>query len=110
MHFYTNVCVWGGKILYRGIENGRRVSDKLDYYPSLFLIDHNSSVYRTIHGQRLKRIQVGDIRATREFVKSHDGIDNSPVYGNQRYEYCWIADQYPDDIEWDISQIGRAHV
>jgi len=34
--FYTNVQVFGNKILYRGIKNGERIQDKLDYAPSFF--------------------------------------------------------------------------
>ena len=38
MKYYTNVEIWGGKILYRGIEDGRRVQSRVDYNPTLFEI------------------------------------------------------------------------
>ena len=36
--FYTNVEVWGGKILYRGVQDGRRVNQRIDYNPTLFVL------------------------------------------------------------------------
>jgi len=36
-NFYTNVQAIGGKILYRGIMDGKRIKQKVDYEPSLYL-------------------------------------------------------------------------
>ena len=37
MNFYTNVTRYGNMILYRGYENGKKVSHKIKYAPTLFV-------------------------------------------------------------------------
>ncbi len=110
MKFYTNVAVWGGKILYRGVENGRRVKHRVDYFPSLFIPTSQESEYKTIYGENVGRIQKGDIKETREFVKRYEEVENFTIYGNRRYEYCFVADEFPDIIEWDVNGIRIANI
>ena len=37
MNFYTNVLQYGGKILIRGIKDGKSFAKKINYQPSLFI-------------------------------------------------------------------------
>ena len=108
--FYTNVEIWGGKILYRGVENGRRVRHKVDYYPSLFVPSKTPTKYTTIHGEYLGKVKPGTIRECRDFVKQYEDVENFKVYGNTRYQYCFIADEFPNSVEWDISLIKVANI
>jgi DNA polymerase elongation subunit (family B) len=108
--FYTNVEVWGGKILYRGIENGKQVRAKADYLPSLFVPSDKPTKYKTIYGEYLGKVNPGTIRECRDFVKQYDGVDNFKIYGMQRYQYCFIADEFPGVIDWDINAIGVANI
>ncbi len=41
--YYTNVCVHGNHILFRGVNNGRRVKSKVKYSPSLFVQSNKQS-------------------------------------------------------------------
>jgi DNA polymerase elongation subunit (family B) len=108
--FYTNVEVWGGKILYRGIQNGKQVMSKVDYHPSLFVPSKDPTKYKTIHGEYLGKVNPGTIRDCRDFVKQYDGVDNFEIYGMQRYQYCFIADEYPGTVNWDMSDISIANI
>ena len=108
--FYTNVEIWGGKILYRGIENGRKVKYKIDYNPSLFIPSSKPTKYKTIYGEYLDKISPGTIKDCRDFVKRYEGVENFKIYGNQRYQYCFIADEFPDVIKWDPSAISIANL
>jgi DNA polymerase elongation subunit (family B) len=110
MKFYTNVEVWGGKILYRGVENGRRIQSKVDYFPTLFVPSDKPTKYKTIHGDYVGSVKPGSIRETRDFVKQYDGVENFKIYGNQRYHYCFIADEHPGTIDWDVSLIKVANI
>lgn len=110
MRHYTNVEVWGGKILYRGIEDGRRVSAKVDYNPTLFVPSKTPSKYTTIHGEYVGPVKPGSIRECREFVKQYEGVESFKVYGNTRYQYCFIADEFPDVIDWNINDIAVANI
>ena len=108
--FYTNVEIWGGKILYRGVENGKRVRHKVDYNPTLFVPSDKPTKYTTIYGEYVGPVKPGTIRDCRDFIKQYDGVNNFKVYGNQRYQYCFIADEFDGTVDWDISQIRIANI
>jgi DNA polymerase elongation subunit (family B) len=108
--FYTNICVSGKFILFRGVENDRRVRRKVEFRPTFFLSSQEKSEYTTLAGEYVKPIQPGTIPECREFLERYESVDNFPVFGNNRYEYAYIADEYPDDILWDVSKILIAYL
>ena len=109
-NFYTNVSVSGRFILLRGVENDKRVRRKVEFRPTFFLSSQEKSEYKTLDGDYVKPIQPGTIPECREFLERYKGVDNFPVFGNNRYEYAYIADEYPDDILWDVSKILIAYL
>ncbi len=108
--FYTNVSVSGRYILLRGVENDRRVRRKVEFRPTFFLSSQEKSEYKTLAGENVKPIQPGTIPECREFLERYESVDNFPIFGNNRYEYAYIADEYPDDILWDVSKILIAYL
>jgi DNA polymerase elongation subunit (family B) len=110
MKFYTNVEVWGGRILYRGVEEGRRVRHKVEYHPSLFVPSQTPTKYKTIHGEYVGKVKPGNIRDARDFVSQYDNVENFKVYGNTRYQYCFIADEFKGVVDWDMSLIKVANI
>jgi ABC-2 type transport system permease protein len=108
--FYTNVQVYGSKILYRGIDNGRKVRLKIDYYPTLYVPSQKPTEFTTIHGEYVAEVKPGTIRECRDFVKQYDGVQGFKIHGNQKYEYAFIADTYPDVMEWDIDHINVCNI
>lgn len=108
--FYTNVEVWGGKILYRGVEDGRRVQRKVDYNPTLFVPSKTPTKYKTIHGQYVGPIKQGSIRDARGFVDQYKDVESFEIFGNTRYQYCFIADEFPNQIDWNINDINVANI
>jgi DNA polymerase elongation subunit (family B) len=110
MRFYTNVQVWGGKILYRGVDNNKKVYTKIDYNPTLFLPSKTPTNFKTIYGEYVGPIKPGNIRDCREFVKKYEGVDGFTIYGNQRYEYTFISEQHPHDVVWDPENINVTNI
>lgn len=110
--YYTNVQVWGSKLLWRGKEDGKSVQRKLDYFPSLFVRSNTKEDYRGIHGEYLKEIKPGDIRDAKDFIKKYEAVENFPIYGNTRFEYNYISDQHPYDshIDWNAEDIAVANI
>ena len=108
--FYTNVQVYGSRILYRGINNGRPERQRLDYNPTLFVSSNKPSKHTTIHGEYVSKVNPGNIRDCRDFIKMYEGVDGFKIYGNQRYEYSYISDNFKDDVDWDISLINVANI
>jgi DNA polymerase elongation subunit (family B) len=108
--FYTNISVSGKYILYRGVENDKRVRRKIEFRPTFYLIANEKTDYKTLSGEFVKSIEPGTIPECREFLERYESVDNFPVFGNNRYEYAFIADRYPDDILWDINKVTIAYL
>jgi len=108
--FYTNVQVYGSKILYRGVDNGRKVCLKVDYHPTLFVSSPKPTKFTTVTGEYVSEINPGTIRDCRDFVKQYEDVNNFKIYGMQRYEYCFISDRFPEDIEWDKNLINICNI
>jgi len=109
--FYTSVCVYGKNVLYRGYENGKQITDRVEYHPTLFVPStSDTSIHRSLDGHRLEPVQPGTIHDCREFVEKYKHINGFRIFGNTDYIYPFIADKFPDEIEYDMSQIGVANI
>ena len=106
--FYTNVQNIGGYILYRGIENGKCIKERVEYSPSLYLPARklSKSVFHSLNGDLLDQKIFGTIKEAKEFVKQFEGLPGAPViYGQTRYEYAYIADNYKGMVDYDMDKI-----
>jgi DNA polymerase elongation subunit (family B) len=108
--FYTNVQSLGGKILYRGVKDGKRIKLKIDYEPQLYLPARNGKgTHKSLDGLDLVPKRFDDIREAREYVKQYDGLPGAPkIYGNTRFEYAFIAEQHPDMVDWEQDKVSVA--
>ena len=104
MNFYKNVIEHRGKLLVRGIHDGKEYKERLDFSPTLYATSQEDSKFKTLQGQPLKPIQFPSIAKAREFKRSYD-TGNSPLYGMDRYQYQYIANEYPEDMVFDKEQI-----
>jgi len=104
-NFYTYVGVASSKIFVRGIENGIRFSRKVDYSPTLFSPSNKPTEYTTIHGKFMSPIKHGSISDARQYIDLYSEVSGFEIYGNQRFEYAYISDNYKDEIDWDIKLI-----
>ena len=104
--YYTNITVYGPHILYRGVKNGRRIKEKINYAPTLFLPAKKKTDYKTLFGEYLEPMQFANIREARDFVKRYESVENFKVYGNDRYAYAFIADTHKGLIDWNIEELS----
>ena len=106
MNFYTNVQSLGNNILYRGVVDGKRVNQRIEYSPSMYLVSKKPTEFKSLDGEYLSRKQFDDIRDAREYLKSFDKVHGvSKIYGNNRFEYAFIADQHSEMVDWDQEKI-----
>ena len=108
--YYTNVCVHGNNILFRGVNNGKRVKSKVKYSPTLFLKSNKPSKWNSLFNEPLEPMTFDTIRETRDFVKRYEDVSNFQIFGNTRYEYAFIADTFRGNIDWDISHLSIAFI
>ena len=104
MNFYKNVIEYRGKLLVRGIHEGKEFKEKIDYSPTLYAMTQEQTNHKTLNGQYLKPITFKSISKAREFKRSYN-TDNSPLYGMDRYQYQYIANEYPEDMVFDKDAI-----
>lgn len=105
MNFYTNVSVHSGKILFRGVMDGKKVMRRLDYKPALFVPSINGE-YKTIKGQVCQKLEMESIPAARKFVSDY----GTTVYGMRRYEYSFINQHFPEEIQPEYKDILVARI
>jgi DNA polymerase elongation subunit (family B) len=108
MKYYTNIAVQGNNVLYRGIKNGKRIQDRIEYSPVLYLPTKKQTEFKTLFNEPLEAKKFETIREAKDFVKRYEEVENFKIYGNDRYEYAFIADHHKGSIEWDINDISIA--
>lgn len=106
--FYTNVQCFGNNILYRGIENGKRIKEKLQYQPTLYEVVRKETPFKTLNGEYLHEFKFNSIREARDYLKQNEGVTNKKIYGNTRFEYNYISEQHPNEVDWDQSYLQIA--
>ena len=104
MNFYKNVIEYRGKLLVRGIHDGKEYKEKIDYSPTLYAITQQQTDFQTLHGQYVKPIQFGNISKARDFRRNYN-TDNAPIFGMDRYQYQYISDNFPDTIKYSKDHI-----
>jgi len=103
--FYTNVQSVAGHILYRGVLDGKRVKQKIEYSPSLYIQANKKTEYRSLDGELLQRKLFGTIYEAKDYLDKFKDISNARIFGNTRWEYAYIAEHHPDMVEWDQDKI-----
>lgn len=104
-HFYTNVAVSRNKVLVRSIKDGRRLTHEVAYRPYLFVPTDKASSYRTIHGQKVAKLDFESVYAMNEYIKQYKDVENFEYYGMTSPVYTFISDNSKGEIAYDASQI-----
>ena len=104
MKFYTNILQWGNSLLLREVVNGERVCRKVRYSPTLYAPVNSPTEWKTLKGQYVTPVQHNTIKEAKEWVENYK---NQPelVHGSTMYSYNYIADEYPNRINYDVEQI-----
>ena len=109
MSFYTNVQCFGNNILYRGIIDGKRVKQKIEYSPSLYIPSKKVTNFTSLEGEYLDQKIFGTTREARDYIKQFDGVSNGhKIYGQTRFEYAFIADQHHGMVDYDQEKVLTA--
>ena len=104
MNFYKNVIEHRGNLLVRGIHDGKEFKEKINFKPTLFSITQGDSEHKNLQGQNLKPITFNSISKARDFKRNYQN-SSSPLYGNERYHFQYIAKEYPGEIQYDKNLI-----
>ena len=101
----------GKYILYRGIdENGNRISRQEEFHPTMYVPTNDKTDWTTLDGYYVEEVKPGNIPETRDFVKQYKDVKGFDIYGNTDYVCQYIAENFTEDVEPDISKIVVANI
>jgi len=105
--FYTSVERFGNNILWRGYENGKRFSYRVPFAPTFYLhTPKKGGEFRSLIGNKQLHAQkFGDMRDAKEFVETYKDVGNMQIFGTTNYTTQFIQEQYPGEIDFDVSQL-----
>lgn len=102
--FYTSAIIRGDNILYRGYKDGKRTSARIPFRPKIYLLSQNRDAeWKTLDGRAVEEFYAGTIRETKEFIETHSDISNFEVFGNTDFQYQYLAEEFPNDVDYDPS-------
>lgn len=112
MAFYTNVTKYGNSIEYRGYDdNGRRVNQKFQFKPTLFLHSDSSTPdtpYQNMHGEPLVPFVYDSMKTAQQCLNIYGNAANSIIYGSSKFTTQLIQELFPNEITYDpeVIRIG----
>ena len=104
MRFYTNITQWGNNLLLREIVDGKRINRKVKYSPTLYARVLKETEYKTLEGKFVTPIKHDTIKDAKAWI---EGYKDQPhlIYGNTQFAYNYIADEYPNEVSWNIDEV-----
>jgi DNA polymerase elongation subunit (family B) len=108
--FYTHFTRHGNKILERGYENGRKYTRKVDYQPTLYVPSKTPAEYTTLDGKYVSPLTMESMREASDFIKRYEGVQSFDVYGSTNFPYIYINEAYPNQVDYDPSQLVIANI
>ena len=78
MKFYTNIQLIGNQFLIRGYENGKHITHREEWKPTLFVPSKRKTKYKTLEGESVEPIE--NLRKLyQEKIDGRDKGNQSPV-------------------------------
>lgn len=108
--FYTSVHRLGNNILYRGYADGVRVKRKIPFKPTLYVRSpaKTKTEFTALDGTPVAPVKLASMREAKEFTEKYEDVENFTIYGNTNYVAQYIAEEFPNDIQFDRSLV-RVH-
>ena len=98
--FYTSVIRYGNNILYRGYRNGKKIKQRIPFKPTLFYSQTNDGDWTALDGSTVAPVQFDSMSEATDFTKRYDNVSNFKIYGNTNYVAQFVAEKFPDQIEF----------
>jgi len=106
MKFYTNVSRYGNMLLYRGYENGKRVTQKIKYGPKLYVSTNRPTSWKALDGTPVGEVRFESMREAKDWIGQNKDVAGRDIFGNTRYISTFINDEFPGQIEFNRNLIN----
>lgn len=110
--FYTHVSRHRNDILYRGVENGQKVSERIPFKPTLYTTGGaRQGGFKTLYGEPCTEMRFDSMRDAADFTHRYKNVPNFKIFGNTNYVSQFISQKFPwDEIKFDISLIDIMYI
>ena len=108
--FYTSVGRYGNNILYRGYNNGKQISKRVAFEPTLWVPDSNESTHHTMRGEPVKPLKFDSMKEATDFTKTYKDVGGFNVYGTTNYIDQYISSNFPVVVPFDREVINVATI
>ena len=107
--FYTNVERFMNDLYVRGYENGRPFARKVRFKPTLYVRARDNSTHKSLIGDvQLGATRFDSMSEARDFLSQYQDVHGFDIFGTQNYVAQHIQEEYPGNIQFDISKINIA--
>ena len=110
MRFYTSVNSVNNLMFVKGFDNGKRFMEKVPYQPAMFMKCNagEKTKYKDIYGTPLKKITFQGLQEAKD--KCFQKTTRDDYYGMANFEYSFISDEWPDEIQFDPSVVKKLYL
>jgi DNA polymerase elongation subunit (family B) len=112
LRFYTDISISGNNILVRGVEDGKKIKERIAYKPKLYVHSSDqSSKLKTINGTPVDPLYFNSIFAAKDFIEDSKKVENRlALYGMNTWIYPFIYETYPGEIKFDLNLISIVYI
>ena len=112
MNFYTSVNRYGNNILYRGIEDGKKVAKKIPYMPTLYVNTTHETGWYNLQGDPVLPKSFDTMRDASNYMKTYGEVDGMTIYGTTNYITQFIADRFTPEkeLKFDQKQVNITYI
>ena len=109
--FYTSVVRYGNKLLYRGYDDkGLATKERIPFKPTLFMSGESDEGWTTLDGLPMQPVVFDSMADAKDFNKRYENVSNFNIAGNTNYSAQFIAEEWPERIDYDRSLIKTANI
>ena len=108
--FYTSVEPYGNTILHRGVEDGKRFSERVSFRPTLYVPSNKKTKFVTLDNKYAEEIEFDSVRDSREFINNYSGTTGFEIYGAMDAQYQFIGKEYSGELDYEYSDLTIAYI
>ena len=107
--FYTNVERFINDLYVRGYENGKPFARKVRFKPTLYVRARDNATHKSLVGDvPLGATRFDSCLEARDFLAQYQDVHGFDIFGTQNYVTQYIQEEYPGEIDFDITKINIA--
>ena len=92
-------------ILVREFKDGEYIQKQVQYKPTFYVPTNKDSSFSSIKGKNLEPKKFNSIAQARQFREKWKDVEGFDIHGIERHPYDYIAEHFPQDIEWMMRHI-----